>query len=494
MKVKLQPFQRYILDRLYEFFPSGELVHQRAIIGIPKGNAKTELDAFIGLAELAGPVAPVSPNVAITAASWEQADKLYGAARVAVEEGELHPFVECFDTEMQIRGAPGRMRRLAAVGGTNDGGLETCHIGDEVHEWEGEHRTRVWTVLGNSLKKRTPRSANPTLAVQRQGALQIGISTAGDDMDGLLGSLYSHGRLVASGELEDPRLLFLWWEAGPEWDLSNPGQLREAILEANPAAGSFLSVQNLMGRFIELMAEGKHHEFLRYHLNRWVSRPSAWLPADVIDAAVPDGEGGKLPPPGTPIVLGFDGSNNRDCTALIGWTLDDYGFVVDIWEPHDGETVPRTEVDAAVKRAFDTWRVIEMAGDPPGWRSELEAWEAEFGTRTLDEAHERVMGQGRVLRFETYVYARFGPACAQFKTAMLEGLTRLDGHPTLIRHLKNAQAYDTRHGQVIVKDGKNSPRKIDAADAAVIARSRAMWHAARRVRPQERPMAQAMGF
>jgi phage terminase large subunit-like protein len=69
----------------------------------------------------------------------------------------------------------------------------------------------------------------------------------------------------------------------------------------------------------------------------------------------------------------------------------------------------------------------------------------------------------------------------------------IDGDPMLIRHLKNAQAYDTRHGQVIVKDSKNSPRKIDAADAAIIARHRARWHAKRAVRSVKKTPS-AVGF
>ena len=483
-------FQNYLIDRIYEFDPStGDLLHNRVLIGVPKGNAKTELCAHIGDAELAGPIAPVSPNVVISAASYEQADKLFGAAKTGALEGDLGPFIDAFDTEIQLRGIPGVMRRIAAIAGTNDGGLETCHIGDEVHEWEGERRERVWTILGNSLKKRTPRSANPDLAVQRRGALQIGITTAGDDMDGLLGRLYGYGRKVASGELVDPGFLFIWWEADSGWDLDDPGQLRSAVLEANPAAGSFLTMQNLLGRYMELVAEGRAHEFRRYHLNQWVAAPDDWLAADVIERArrFPD-KVAPPPAPGTKIVLGFDGSNNRDCTALIGWTVDtDYGFVVDAWEPTDGQPVSRTAVDAAVHRAFKTWNVVELAGDPPGWRSELERWEAEFGTRELDEEHDRVTGSGKVLRFATFQYARFGPACAEMKTAMLGHEPRIDGHPILLRHLKNANAYDTRHGQVIVKDGKMSPRKIDAADAAIIARHRARWHARRRAAPSKTP-------
>lgn len=494
----LLPFWRHVLDRMYEFDPAtGQLLHEQVVIGIPKGNIKTETLAFIGLAELAGPVAPTSPNVAITAASWEQADKLYGVARVAVEEGELAPFVDGpYDAEMMLKGRPGKLRRTAAVGGTNDGGLETCHIGDELHEWEGENRERVWTVFGNSLKKRRPRSANPLLRIQRQGALQIGISTAGDDLDGLLGRLYTRGVRAATGEQPDPRFLFIWWEAGDGYELTDTGSLKRAIIESNPAAGEALSLEGLMGRYLELSAEGKHYEFLRYHLNRWVSSPEAWLTADCIESRVRRDEKGNLtgmPPRGTRIVLGFDGSNNRDCTALIGWTIDDdYGFVIDVWEPQNGEPVPRTSVDAKVKWAFDYFTVVEFAGDPPGWRSELEAWEAEFGTREYDEEYDRVRGSGKVLRFPTFVYARFGPACAETKTAFIEGGPEIQGHPLLIRHLKNAHGYDTRHGQVIVKETKNSVRRIDAADAAIIARHRARWHAEKK--PYTRQPRAAMGF
>ena len=484
----LDPFQAYGIDRIYSYWPeTGDLVYNRILWGVPKGNSKTELCGCIGDAELCGPIAPVSPNVAISAASYEQADKLFGAAKTSMLEGDLTPFIDAFETEVQLRGLPGIMRRIAAVAGTNDGGLETCHIGDEVHEWVGESRERVWTVLGNSLKKRTPTSANRQLAAkgipQRRGGLQIGITTAGDDKDGLLGRLYEHGRRVASGELNDPSFLFLWWEADPKWDLEDPAQLRAAVLEANPAAGSFLSLTNLLGRYMELYAEGKVYEFRRYHLNQWVASPTDWVPPDRIDAArkIP-GQVAPPPPKRTKIVIGFDGSNNRDATALIGWDIAaDYGFTIGVWEPSDGDTVPRVEVDAAVHRAFKTWDVVEFAGDPPGWRSELEAWEAEFGTREFDEEHERVVGSGKVLRFPTFQYARFGPACQEMKVAFLMGEFTIDGHPLLIRHLKNAQSYETRHGQVIVKDSKNSPRKIDAADAAVIARHRARWHAKRRV-------------
>ena len=502
-------FQKEILRRIYQYHPiTGQLRYDRVVIGIPRGNIKTELAGDLGDAELLGPLAPVSPNVPLAAASFEQADRMFAAARLGIEgDGDqrsspLSPFFKpgqhLQETRILRPDRPGRLYRVAAVAGTNEGGLPTTVLCDEIHEWIGESRERVWTVMSKGARKRrvkrplSPRVASKVGLSALYGALHIGITTAGDTLDSLLGRLYTHGVAVATGEVEDESFLFLWWDApiavkteegiSDGYDLDDPDQRRQAILAANPAAGGALPVEGLEASYRDPTVP--FNEFLRYNLNLFVQSADAWLPEAVIegrrkDAKVVTGP----PPPGTTIVMGFDGSNNRDVTALVGWTLDDYGFLIGAWEPENGEPVPRTEVDAAVHRAFSTYNVLEMAGDPPGWRSELEAWEAEFGTRGYEPPEPgrefdvgRVLGSGRVLRFPTFNYALFGPACAQFKTAMLVGGPRLDGHPLLMRHLRNARSYDTRHGQVIVKETKNSTRRIDAADAAIIARNRAMWH------------------
>jgi phage terminase large subunit-like protein len=48
----------------------------------------------------------------------------------------------------------------------------------------------------------------------------------------------------------------------------------------------------------------------------------------------------------------------------------------------------------------------------------------------------------------------------------------------LTRHVLNAQVRPTSYGDAITKDHPDSPRKIDAAAAGVVAYDRAMWHAA----------------
>lgn len=435
---RLPAYLRRFIYRLYEYDAvTRRRIVRRALLGVPKGNMKTELMAAVGLVELAGPVAPPSPEVRIAAASFEQADILFGTARVMIEEGPLRGYFDCWDTEILIKGQSGVLKRVAAAAGTTDGGRTTCFIADEVHEWTGA-RERVHLVNSNSLAKRA-------------FGLELNISTAGFEKDSLLGRMYDYGRRVSDRELEDPSFLFEWWEAAEHWNINDPEQLMSAILEANPATDDYINPDNILARYHD--PNVPEHEFRRYYLNQWVSSPEAWLSSDQWRACA----GATLPSDRAEVVLGFDGSYARDATAIVGCWSGGL-FVVRIWERDTRDpdwTVPRSEVDAVVSQSMKRWRVREFACDPPGWQTEIESWEKEFGRA--------------VVRFETNVPARMAPACDRLYTAVVSGKLRHDGNPTLARHVSNCHTRETRFGRVITKDHKDSPRKIDSAVAAVIA-------------------------
>ena len=505
--VRHAPFQRYIVDRMYEFDPrSGEFLHDRVLIGIPKGNAKTELiGGHIGLAELAGPIAPVSPNIPLAAASWDQSNRLFTATRLGIlgdeENGQVTPLSRHFvkgqhvlDDRVQHPHRRGVAYRIAGVGSTNDGGLATATLNDELHEWESERQMALWTVQSKAIRKRrAPRRLPPDIAAALgvdvlYGTFIVGITTHTDKgPDSLLGRLYDHGKKVASGEVDDPSFLFLWWEARPGYDLDDPVQRRAAIIEANPAIPWFLSVESVDAAFRDPATTRAEDE--RYNLNRQKSHPKAWLADDVVATKIrAAGRVSPAPPAGTSIVLFLDGSYSRDSTALVGWTLDDYGFVVDAWEKADSDdphwTVPRNEVDATIFRATKRWQVIELAVDPPGWHRELEDWEREYGTLTLVRDGERVRGSGLVLRFETNATGLMEPATDSFASAMRDpdSTLRIDGDPRLLRHIRNARTRKGRFGTHVEKEHKDSPNKIDIAVAAIGARARAMWWAQHRAK------------
>jgi phage terminase large subunit-like protein len=438
---RLRDWQKRFLLRLYAVDEQGHrLVHQ-ALLGLPSGNGKSELAAAIAAYELASD-SRVSPIVAVAAASWEQADHVFGALKTMCRVSKtLSQVTEVFDTEILLRGMPGRAYRVAAVAGTNEGQRPTVVIGDELHEWLGQ-RERVWAVLTKSLAK-------------RQDTLALGITTAGWDHDSVCYRLYEQGKKIESGEIPADGFLFEWHEAPADSEVDD----RKAWRACNPALGDFLAEENLAQSFHVL----PEHEARRYHLNQWVTRGRQWLPLDPWNQLanmhdVPEGER---------IVLGFDGSLARDTTALIGCTLEGYVFVVGAWEkPADADRewmVPRAEVDAVVAQAFERWDVAEMACDRSWWPGEFQAWSDEFG-------------EERVVEFPN-TPSRMGPACQRFHAAVMAGQLSHDGDARLARHLQNAVTKETRYGTHVTKEARGSPRKIDLAVAAVMAYERAMYHA-----------------
>lgn len=513
-RIKLPLFQWYELDRIYEFDPdTGRLIHDTILLVVPKGNGKTETCGELANVETHSPLAPLrSPKVTLSAASWKQANELLTAATLTIvgSDEAPGPLAHKFQRGLHILDdrilTPngGRIVRLAAVGGTADGGKETCHLGDELHEWNGDRPERMWTVKGRSLRKREvirglcarcltsligihgrpPAHEDRSIdrdhaALPIRGGLQIGITTVGDDPTvvtdepaSLLGRLWKKGVDVAEGRIVDPRFLFMAWQAEPGLNLDDPATLDQAILQANPAVGSFLSLEEKRRSITDITVPRAEGE--RYDLGWWSQAADSWMSVrSWMNRRHPD----KLiaPPKGTKVWLGFDGSKSRDSTAIWGCTAEGHLFKVAVWErpmnaPADW-TVPKLEVMRAMRDAFDYWTVVTLQPDPPRWETEVEEWEESW--------------PNRVIRFETDVYQRFAPACGRFKDAVLgaEGSTTPithDGDPTLTRHIANARENVNRWGMAIKKEHKDSPRKIDVAVAAILAYDGAQG-------PQEKP-------
>lgn len=85
--VELTEFQRLLLYRWFEYREGTEDGHGRPrwrwtelVLGLPRGEAKSTLCGWLGAIALVGPLelrSPV-PDVAVAAASFEQADIAYG--------------------------------------------------------------------------------------------------------------------------------------------------------------------------------------------------------------------------------------------------------------------------------------------------------------------------------------------------------------------------------------------------------------------------------
>lgn len=325
------------------------------------GGGKTTFMGGLMVMDLAGPpeISPVSPNVVAMANSWDQANKLFGAASVMcggqeahkVAESPLLGYFEVYESKItRTDGKPGQMVRVAAIAGTNEGGQPSLFVCDEVHELgdTGEGRVRAHIVIGKSTNKRQLRCEIPVRdaagrvtgvrAVQRGPGRIIDISTAGFDVDhSFFGGLYKHGKKVLHDPSLDPRLLFECWEADESLDFEVEADRYEAVRQASPAAGILWNPADRVREWGN--PKTPKHEWGRYYGNRWEKIPEdSWLKEHPAAWGKCRGEWSVAGDEAT--VLTVDMSLTRDSTAVDELVLLADGRIAvtaKIWFPGGGQ-------------------------------------------------------------------------------------------------------------------------------------------------------------
>jgi hypothetical protein len=195
---------------------------------------------------------------------------------------------------------------------------------------------------------------------------------------------------------------------------------------------------------------------------------------------------GDPPPEGSYIGLGFDGSISKDSTFLTGCTPEGWTFPIDRWERPKGAPldwhIPRLDVEAAVARAFSTWRVGRMLCDPPFWRTEIETWAERYGAEV-------------VLFFDTNQPSRFAPAVERWRTALDTGTHTHSGDPSITANVLSAHLSkvnlrqdddDGRTRYVLVKGADRE--RIDGAVSDVLAFEAAMTMPQLVIEPERVPL------
>ena len=431
----LQPWQKAILWALFATGPDGLRVFRWALIGLPKKQGKTELMAALALYFLIADDEP-SPLIACAAASEEQADLVFGAAKRMCEMSDkLKDVTDVWDKEITVPGRPGaRLVRVAAAAGTNDGKNLSVVIIDELHEWKAGKGESVWNVLTNGLGA-------------RHQPMVLQITTAGFDEETICWRQYDYGLKVAQGELRDPAYFFYWQSAPAHlaWDSD------AAITVANPNLG----VTVLLPFFADQRLKKTQAVFQRYFLNRWTAAEAEWLPAGAwAKCAAP----GIRLRPGLPTWVAVDAATKVDSTAVVVGQREGERLRVAcrIWErpwdprsnrPLEEWRLPIDEVKTHLHRLHRRFQP-EWIGYDPAWIT----WAAA-------ELEERGLPMIEIPQTN----ARMVPGAQGLYTLVLQGQLEHDGNPTLARHIANAVARQVEGGGFRL--AKNKARK--AMDAAV---------------------------
>ncbi|SII79754.1 phage terminase [Mycobacteroides abscessus subsp. bolletii] len=425
--VQLRGFQTEIITGAYA--PG----IRTGLVSVARANGKTGLAAMLAVTELfAG---DASAEVLVVASDQRQANITLRMARRMIElNPELADRAQVFADRIIVPHNDSVLLPLPAEPGALHGFDPSLLVVDELHVVT----EAVWEAV-TSVSGKRPES------------LTLAISTPSSSPDCVMWRLVEHGRAG-----DDPAF-FLKEFAAPE---GCPTDSREAWRIANPALACedpFLAEDGLEAARRTL----REPVFRQLRLGQWVTGVEAWLPWGAWDACSAD----RAAQPRERVVLAFDGSASGDSTALVGCTLDGHLWVEGLWEnPGDrGWRVPRESVTAAVDMAFTKYDVVELACDPWGWRSEIESWAKRHGER-------------RVIEWNTAHAQRMAPATDRLYQAVVTQVVTHDGDTRMAAHIAHCVAKRTPMGDLVSKDKKGSPRKIDAAVGAIVAYDRAAWH------------------
>jgi phage terminase large subunit-like protein len=397
---------------------------------LPRGQGKSSLVAVLALFELLA--GEEGAQVVVVATDERQAGISF---RTASRMVELHPDLErrvqLYQDHMAVPARGASFTVLPAVPKRLEGLDYTLAIVDEAGRVDQE----VFEVV--------------TLATGKQrSSVVLAIGTPGPELQGtVLGRL----RTYAVDHPGDP--LVVWREHSAAGFEHHPVDCEHCWQLANPALGDFLAPDGLVACLPPKMREAS---FRRARLCQFTDQlEEAWLPGGAW-AACTDATRGI--PDGAEVALAFDGSFNGDTTVLVAATVEERPHVdlVELWEAADRQ-VPVVDVEAAIRQACRRWRVLEVAADPFRWARSLQL---------LD-------GEGLPILEYPQSPGRMTPATARFYEAVVNGQLSHSGDSRLSRHVGNAVLREDARGARLAKERKDSPRRIDAAVAAVMAHDRA---------------------
>jgi len=333
-----------------------------------------------------------------------------------------------------------------------EGKRTTFSLKNETHHWlENNDGLAMAEVIARNLTK------------ARGGeARALSISNAHNPGEGSDAELDYDAWLAATTGRATSDFLYDSIEAPDGIDIDDADQVRAGLTAAR-GDSVWLDLDRHVAEILSPRTSAGHNR--RFYFNQIVAGDNAWLRRQDWDdltaaAAVPDGSA---------IVVGFDGSDSDDWTALRCETAAGYQFTPRfadgkpmIWDPvQHGGYVPRGEVNAAVAQLFDRYRVVRMYCDPPFWQSEIDAWAGRHGDKV-------------VIRWATYRPRQMAEALERFRTDVAARAISHDGCQITSRHVGNAHADHRPQGVLVRKDKPVSRNKIDALMSSALAHEAAL--------------------
>lgn len=489
----LYPEQEDFVLRFYEINPrTGKRRFRRGVISRPRGWGKSPFLAALAIVEALGPVIPDgwdadgqpvgkpwsevrTPLVQIAAVSETQTKNTWSPLLEMLQGPVLdaYPGLEPLETFVNL--PRGKIEPITSSARTVKGNRPVFAVLDQTEEWV---RANGGLNLFQKMKNNAAKVGGSF--VESPNAFIPGDGSVAEES----AAFY---KAIREGRAKDDGLHYDHREAPPETDMAeresltvglrvaygdSSGHPDGCVLHQPACPPGHVDLDILVATIWDPSSDPQESrsDFLNqvtHASDAWLSQPE-WASCTDASKVVADGE---------VIALGFDGSRKRnrgvtDATALIGCRISDgHLFPIGVWEEPegpaaDGWQVPVVEVLAAVKGAFDRFQVVAFYADPAKWEGHVTDWEAAYGSRlkvkaTRDHPIEWWMTGGRAIQIVR--------ATERLHNAIVEREMTHDGSHVLTRHMLNARRRVSRAGVQIGKEHPDSPRKIDAAAASILA-------------------------
>lgn len=469
----------------YAVDEAGRFIYRRAVLRRAKGWGKSPFLGALALCELTGPVRfagfdedgePVGmahpmPWVVIAGVSETQTENTFAAIRAMCEDSAL---VDDYGLDVGLTRiltpGGGKIVPITASSSSQEGARPTFAIMDETHHWTASNG-------GEKLARVVRRN----LAKARGGAARVIETTNAHEpgRESVAEKSYLAWRAIVEGRTKKAGILYDTREAPASvgTDLGNEALVR-AALAATYGDAHWVDLDRILDEIYD--PDTPPEEARRFYLNQIVAAADSWLAPHEYDENYNE----ALEPLalGETITLGFDGALTDDSTALVACRVSDGApFLLGVWERPDGPSgdgweVPKDQVRDLVAHVYETFDVVAHFADVAYWETDVDAWRDEYGERLLVKATTRhsiawdMRGHHAetVRAAETLHRAFLDRSIPHGPHDLLVG--GFDGAAILRRHVLNARRRPNRWGVTFGKETRESPLKVDALAALLLAR------------------------
>lgn len=390
-----------------------------------------------------------TPLIQITAYSEEQTGNVYDALRPMIEKGPLSEVIPRTGEEFIRLPGGGRIDTVTSSAMSRLGQRVTFCPQDETGLWLSQNKMvkvadtqrRGAAGMGGRTAETTNAWDPAEMSVAQLTAEEAKRKGERTDIFRLHREAPKHLRYT---NREDRRRIHRYVYKGSWWvDLDAINSEAEELLARDPAQAERFFGNRIVAGLGQWMEEDKETGKTLWETSE-VRRP--------------------IPPKGTEVAGGFDGSESDDHTGIRLETREGYRFTPlygpdrrpTHWDPAEwGGSIPRGEVNAAVEEIARVYRLRRFYCDPRDWQTEIGDWALAYGDEVVKE-------------WATYRIAPMHDALVRSLTDLRSGRSTHDACPITALHVGNARKL-AKPGDRYILGKPHQHRKIDMAMADTLA-------------------------